>query len=106
MKKLTGLSINGRPEITAYPSGCGDIDIDFFSGDEDHTSATVNMNYNYHSDDIEIDCIDIHTHNDKEGNDLPFEDIDFEDAIIDLIADHNIMNDYYDAVNQAASDEQ
>lgn len=106
MNKLTNIKLDGKPAINAFGSGVGEIDIDFFSGDDDHACVTVNLDYNYHSQEIEIDCIDIHTYNDKDGNDLPFDNVDFEDAIIDLIAEHDIMSDYQEAVNQAASDEQ
>lgn len=103
---MNNVKLYGNANFNAYPSGDGEIDVEFHSGDGDYTSVTINMEYNFHSNEIEIDCIDIHFHEDKDGNELSHDGVDFEDAIIELMAEHDLMTAFQEAVSQAASDAQ
>ena len=103
---MNNVKLYGNATINAYPSGDGEIDIEFHSGDGDYTAATINMNYNHHNQCLEVDCVDIHFHEDKDGNELPHEDVGFDSAIHDLMVDHKLMAAFQEAVNDAASDAQ
>ncbi len=96
---MDNVKLYGSAEINAYPSGDGEIDIEFHSGNGDFTAATINMNYNHHSQCLEVDCIDIHFHEDKDGNEMPFEDINFDGAIDHLIAEHQLIKRFQEAVD-------